>query len=142
MIISDSGPLFSATNRREGALHRLAIERLERQRSEVIVPWPVYTEVDLLLRGRGHTTAAANLGRSLLRGDFRLEAPTGAELDTALDLLERYGDIGLDLPDAVVMAMTDARKGQAFTWDFRHFRAVVLRRGEHVPLLVNESEMP
>lgn len=40
------------------------------------------------------------------------------------------------------MAMTDARKGKAFTWDFRHFRAVVLRRGEPIPLLVHEAEMP
>lgn len=96
----------------------------------------------MFLRNRRQGPAALLLGRSLLRGDFRLEAPTDAELDSALDLLERYGDIGLDLPDVIVMAMTDARKGRAFTWDFLHFRAVVLRRGEPIPLLVNESEMP
>ena len=69
-------------------------------------------------------------------------APTSAELASALDILERYGDSGIDLPDAVVMAMSNARGARAFTRGFLHFRPVVFRRGETIPLLVAESDMP
>jgi hypothetical protein len=40
------------------------------------------------------------------------------------------------------MAMSRHRRAEILTWDFRHFRAVVLRRGHHWPLLVAEHELP
>lgn len=98
--------------------------------------------MDLLLRSRGHPAAAIPFGRSLLEGIHQLEVPTGAELDLALTLGDRYRDSGADLPDLVVMAMASHRKAQILTWDFRHFRAVVLRRGHHWPLLVEENRLP
>jgi hypothetical protein len=57
-------------------------------------------------------------------------------------LLERYQDLGLDLPDAVTISMALARKAWAWTWDYRHFRAVTVGRGRDVPLLVAEDELP
>lgn len=138
MIVCDSGPLISAWNEDEGPRHRFSVATLELYAREIVVPWPVFTEVDLFLRRRGAGRAAL----ALARGDFALSAPTPAELQSALDLLERYGDLGIDLPDAVVMAMTGARGARAFTWDFRHFRAVVFGRGEAIPLLVTEADMP
>jgi hypothetical protein len=38
--------------------------------------------------------------------------------------------------------MATARKGLAWTWDYRHFRAVMVGRGRGVPLLVAEDELP
>jgi hypothetical protein len=67
---------------------------------------------------------------------------TAAELELALKLAERYLNSGADLPDLVVMAMASQRRARVLTWDFRHFRAVVLRRGHHWPLLVEETELP
>lgn len=107
-----------------------------------MVPWPVYTEVDLLLRSRGHAKAATVLGAALHQGVHRLEAPTHHEHSLAVELLERYEDLGLDLPDAATIAMAAARQGWAWTWDFRHFRAVVLEHGRQVPLVVTEAELP
>lgn len=107
-----------------------------------MVPWPVYTEVDLLLRARGHAKAATVFGDALLQGVHRLEAPTRHEHTLAVELLERYEDLGLDLPDATTIAMASARQGWAWTWDFRHFRVVVLKKGSHVPLVVTEAELP
>lgn len=108
----------------------------------MVVPWPVFVEVDLLLRARGHHTAAVAFGRSLLDGVHRLQAPTDAELRTALDLAERHGDAGVDLPDLSVMAMAASRRALVLTWDHRHFRSVILRRGHHWDLLVQEAEIP
>ncbi len=81
-------------------------------------------------------------GRALYDGVHRLEAPSDREMSMALDLAERYADSGADLPDLVVMAMAAARKAMVLTWDFRHFRSVVLRRGHHWRLLVEEDELP
>ena len=60
----------------------------------------------------------------------------------ARNLAERYPDSGADLPDLCVMAMAARRKARILTWDFRHFRSVVIGRGQHWRLLVEEHELP
>lgn len=142
MIICDTGPLVSAINRGERRRHRFAADLLARLGRDVIVPWPVLVEVDLLLRGRGHSEAAVTFGQSLLAGIHRLESPTTPDLELALRLAHRYVDSGVDLPDLIVMSMASRRRARILTWDFRHFRAVVLRRGHHWPLVVKENELP
>ena len=142
MIICDTGPLVSAINRGERRRHRFAAELLTRLGRDVIVPWPVLVEVDLLLRARGYPEAALAFARSLVSGVHRLESPSTAELELALTLGQRFLDSGADLPDLVVMAMASRRRAGILTWDFRHFRAVVLRRGHHWSLVVGESELP
>jgi predicted nucleic acid-binding protein len=132
----------SAINRSEGARHRFAVELLERLARQVVVPWPVFAELDLFLRRRGHTEAATTFAASLRDGVHVLDTATGVELATAVSLAERYPTSGVDLPDLIVMAMSDARDAPILTWDFRHFRSVILRRGHHWPLLVEEHELP
>jgi len=100
------------------------------------------TEVDLLLRSRGHPTASFVFARALLDGVHQLDAPTEPELELALDLGEQYADSGVDLTDLTVMAMAHTRDAIILTWDFRHFRSVILNRGQHWPLLVDEHELP
>ena len=129
-------------NRNEGKRHRFAAELLARLGRNVLVPWPILTEVDLLLRSRGHAAAARVFARALHSGVHRLDAPTSEELATALALAERYPDNGVDLPDLAVMAMSSHRRAPILTWDFRHFRSVILRRGHHWPLVIAEHELP
>lgn len=142
MIVCDTGPIVSAINKGEKRRHLFAAELLARLGRKVIVPWPVLVETDLLLRSRGFPSAAIVFGESMATGVHRLESPTAADLALALKLGKRYSDSGADLPDLIVMAMAYHRKAQILTWDFRHFRSVVLKRGHHWPLLVSESEMP
>lgn len=129
-------------NRGDGRRHRFASELLARSARDVVIPWPVFAEVDLLLRSRGHAAAAVTFGRALLDGVHRLEAPTDAELALALDLAQRYVETGVDLPDVTVMAMASIRHAWVLTWDYRDFRTVVLGKGHHWDLLVQESELP
>lgn len=133
---------MSALNRGEGRRHRFAAELLARSAREVVVPWPVFAEVDLLLRARGHVSAAIKFGRALLDGVHRLDAPTDTELRFALDLADRYTDTGVDLPDLTVMAMASIRDAWVLTWDYRDFRTVVPGKDHHWDLLVQESELP
>ena len=102
----------------------------------------MYVEVHLVLCARQRADAAVVFGRALLAGAHSLDRPTDGEHGRALDLLERYGRSGLDLVDAIVMAMAGARGGLILTWDFRHFRAAVPARRRHWPLLVQEHEVP
>jgi len=132
----------SAVNRGEGRRHRFATALLARGGRDIVVPWPVFVEVDLLLRSRGHRAAAVAFGRALRDGVHQLQAPNDAELSLALDLAERYLDTGVDLPDFSVMAMATSRRAWVLTWDHRHFRSVVLRRDHHWDLLVEETELP
>jgi predicted nucleic acid-binding protein len=125
-----------------GAEREFAVELLSRLGRQVLVPWPVFTEVDLLLHARGHGSAARAFAAALHSGVHQLVAPTGDELATAIELAERYPDSGVDLPDLVVMATSHHRKAAVLTWDFRHFRSVVLRRGHHWRLVVAEHELP
>lgn len=142
MIICDTGPIVSAVNRAERRRHLFAAELLARLGRDVIVPWPVLVEVDLLLRARGHAAAAITFAESLAAGIHRLESPTAGELERSLRLAKRYPDSGADIPDLIVMAMASQRRASVLTWDFRHFRAVVLRRGHHWPLVVDEGALP
>ncbi len=142
MIVCDTGPLVSALNRGERRRHEFAAELLTRLGRTVIVPWPVLVEVDLLLRSRGFPQAAVAFIRSIQDGVHVLDTPTDDELTLANDLAERYIDSGADLPDLTVMAIAAKRKAQILTWDFRHFRAVVLQKGHHWPLVVREDELP
>jgi hypothetical protein len=119
-----------------------AAELLTRLRREVVVPWPVLVEVDLLLRTRGHALAAITFAESLAAGVHRLEPPTAGEFALSLKLAKRYPDSGADIPDLLVMAMASIRRATVPTWDFRHFRSVVLRRGHRWPLVVDEGELP
>ena len=80
--------------------------------------------------------------RALLDGVHQFDAPTEPELELALDLGEQYADSGVDLTDLTVMAMAHTRDATILTWDFRHFRSVILERGQHWPLLVEEHELP
>ena len=142
MIICDTGPIVSAVNRAERRRHLFAAELLARLGRDVIVPWPVLVDVDLLLRARGYPRAATTFAESLAAGIHRLEAPTAGEFALALKLAKRYPDSGVDIPDLIVMAMASLRRASVLTWDFRHFRAVVLRRGHHWPLVVDEGDLP
>lgn len=142
MIICDTGPLVSAMNSSEGARHLFALALLRRLGRQVVVPWPVLTEVDLLLHARGHTKAALVFGRALLDGVHRLDGPSDTELEIAVGLGERYVGSGVDLSDLAVMAMSARRCAPVLTWDFRHFRSVVMAKGHHWPLLVEEHDLP
>jgi predicted nucleic acid-binding protein len=110
--------------------------------ARTLVPWPVYVEVHLVLRARGHAGAALTFGHALLDGTHVLDRPTDAEHRRALELIERFATVGLDLGDAVVMAMAEMRRALILTWDFRHFRGSAPARGRHWPLLVQEHEVP
>ena len=65
-------------NRSEDDRHRFAVGLSSQLGRRVLVPWPVFTDVDLLQQ---HA------------------APSDDEMATAFDLAERYPESGVDLPE-------------------------------------------
>ena len=97
-----------------------------------------------MMRSRRAATAAPEPElepQGLRSGAYGLRTCPPALLQPEVAVLDEP-DSGVDLPDLVVMAMSNHRKAPILTWDFRHFRAVVLRRGHHWPLVVTEHELP
>jgi predicted nucleic acid-binding protein len=141
-VVCDTGPLVSAVNRREGQRHRFAADLLARIGRDLIVPWPVLVELDLLLRSRGHMDASVAVARSCLDGIHRLESCSEVDLEFALGLAGRYATSGVDLPHLSVMALAKRHQASILTWDYRHFRTVVPDRRRTWRLLVEEHELP
>jgi hypothetical protein len=83
----------SAVNRSEGRRHTFAVEMLERLGRDLVVPWPVLVEVDLLLRGRGHSDAAMTFSEACRDGCHRLEQCGMQDLSYALALGARYSSV-------------------------------------------------
>lgn len=128
-------------NRREGQLHEFAVSLLAGLGRDLLVPWPVLAEADVLVRARGHAHSSNVFIETLLEGVHQLVSPTEADLRLAVAFAKTYETLGLDLPDLVVMAMAMKRKLPVLTWDFRHFRAVRGADGTVFRLLIEEHEL-
>jgi hypothetical protein len=82
------------------------------------------------------------LFRGLVRERAKEAIDGGGIGDFGRDLADRYVDTGVDLPDLTVMAMASIRDAWILTLDYREFRSVMLDKGRHWDLLVQESELP
>ncbi len=129
-------------NRNEGSRHEFAAALLGEWGRSILIPWPIVTEVDLLLRARGHHRAALVFAEVLLAGSHRLHCPFESDLGLAVELSKKYEDLAADLPDFVVMAVALNRDLPVLTWDFRHFRVVLGPARQEIRLVVQEYELP
>jgi hypothetical protein len=102
------------------------------------VPGLVLAELDYFLRDeRG---AMQTFMQDLTRGAFTYAAPTPAQLARAIEIDRRYGDLGLGLVDASVVALAeDLGIRRMATRDVRHFRTVRLRDGGAFELVVDPT---
>ena len=102
------------------------------------LPGLVLAEVDYFLRKERPAMAA--LVRDVSRGAFTYAAPTLAILDRAMDIDRQYGDLGLGLVDASIVALAEELGVHRLaTRDVRHFSAVRLRGGKRFDLVVRPS---
>ena len=82
----------------------------------------------------------AALVRDVSRGAFTYAAPTLAILERAMDIDRQYGDLGLGLVDASIVALAEELGVHRLaTRDVRHFSAVRLRGGKRFDLVVRPS---
>lgn len=101
-----------------------------------IIPMPVLSEIDCLLRMKLGTAAELDFIDDIRAGVFTLEACVPGDLSRCAALIETYRDLDLGLADACVIACAE-RLGilRILTVDERHFRVVRTARGQPLVLL-------
>jgi hypothetical protein len=101
----------------------------------------VLAELDYLLTTRVSTTAAARLLQEVADGAYQLESFDADDVASVNEILGRYPDQHLGLPDASLIVLA-ARYGtrDLLTLDERHFRTVRDARGQSFRLLPADLE--
>ncbi len=134
MTLTDAGPLIALIDAGEPDHDRCrsTIEQLE---LPLLTTWPAFTEAIYLLGQAAGWPAQHALWRMITRDALRI-----AELDQPLalrcaELMERYRDHPMDLADASLVAIAEARSLRTiFTLD-DHFRSYRLRNRGHLAVV-------
>lgn len=126
--VADTGPLLSALNRRDEA-HRLAASIVTELGRDLLVPVPVLTEVDHMVRDRVGSAAARTFLAAVLAGEHTVVHPSNRVLRRAAAIDSRYASLDLGLVDSTVMALAEPDDLPILTFDFADFRAAAPERG-------------
>lgn len=123
MILVDAGPLVALIERDEPD-HERCRKVLPSLAPPLLTTWPAFTEALYLLGGSGWEAQDA-LWRLVLRGDLVIEELARSHLERSRALMEKYRDVPMDLADATLVAVAEARSlDRIFTLDrdFRTYR--------------------
>lgn len=121
-VVADTGPLLAAANRRDEA-HPLAATLVVELGRDLVVPSPVLTEVDQLLRSRVGGHSARLFAGAVAGGSHRVGYLTPELLRRAVAIDARFAALDLGLVDACVMAVAEREQAAILTFDFEDFRA-------------------
>jgi uncharacterized protein len=138
-LIVDAAPLVALGDSRD-PLHATVGDLLRTEGGDLVVPAPVSTEVDYLIRRWGTPAAARAFLRDVAAGRFRVEGLTADEHGTVARLDEQYADLDLGLADlSVVILAHRFRTTRLLTFDERDFRAVTPLSGGSFVLLPRDA---
>lgn len=136
-LICDTGALidYLVESAPDHELFRHAIDQARTR----YVPGLVLAEVDYFLR---HERQAMRVFmQDLARGAFTYAPPTLGQLTRAMEVDRRFGDLGLGLVDASIVALAESLDIRRLaTRDLRHFAAVRLHDGRAFELVVHPSD--
>ena len=131
-LVLDTGPLlaaFDAADPDHGACAALLTEAEE----DLVVPVLVLGELDYWCAQRLDPAVWLAFLDDVLAGAYRVEPPSGADLERCRAVQEQYADLQVGVVDASVLALVE-RLGEAklATLDHRHFSVI---RPAHVDAL-------
>ena len=134
-LVGDSGGIYGLYDASEKK-HKAIRAAFDAEPGLAIIPMPVLSEIDYLLRMKLGTAAELDFIDDIRAGVFTLEACTPGDLSRCAALIETYRDLKLGLADACVIACAE-RLGilRILTVDERHFRVVRTARGKPFVLL-------
>ncbi len=134
MILIDTGPLvafFDASDQ----YCKTCLDILTEMEGPLWTTWPVITETFYLLDFSWK--AQDNLWQFLLRGGVEIVNPAPESWDRCRALTEKYQDLPMDLADASLVVVAEAKRiRRIFTLDHRDFsvyRPSHTRRFELIP---------
>jgi len=121
-VLTDTGPLLAAVNRRDRA-HALAAALVTELGRDLIVLDTVIGEVDQLLRARVSREGAAKFLAAMVRGEHAIDFMTQGLIRRAAEIDGKYRDLDLGFVDAGLMAYAERHDLPILTFDFEDFRA-------------------
>lgn len=123
-LILDSGPLLAALDAADPD-HEACARLLTAADEDLVVPGLVLAELDYWCHERLGGEAWLVFLEDVLRGAYRVEAPTLADLERCAALQRTYADLRLGVVDASVVALAERLGEQRIaTLDRRHFGVV------------------
>ena len=123
MLLDTSGLL--AAYDRSSRSHRSAREVLGGDDGALVLSPFVLAELDYLVRRRIGTGAELALLREVARGAYVLAVFGAEDVADAVEVLERYRNLGVGLADASIVVLASRYKTRrVLTLDERHFRAL------------------
>jgi predicted nucleic acid-binding protein len=134
VTLTDAGPLIALIDSGEPD-HERCRGTLDQLEFPLLTTWPAFTEAIYLLG-----QVAGWRGQDALWTMIKRDALTFAELDASLslrcsELMERYRDHPMDLADASLVAVAEARDlRRIFTLD-EHFRSYQLSNRRHLAVV-------
>lgn len=129
MILLDSGPLYAAFDG-DDEHHAWASDLIREHAFELAIPEPVLLETSMLAQRRQIGSIVGPLVEQAFTGPGEMIHPTAGEWLSAAQLVTRYADLPLDIVDALLVAIAEARHiRRVLTTDQRDFRVV---RPRHV----------
>ena len=134
-LIADSGALYGLYDSSDK--HHISLRRaLEAELGPIIIPAPILSEIDYLLRMRLGMDAELDFMQDIILGSFNLEQFTHADIVRSRALVEKYRDLDLGLADASVIATAERlHVDRILTVDERDFRTVRSESGKAFVLL-------
>lgn len=137
MTLADAGPLVALIDTDEFS-HERCRDALAQLSLPLVTTWAAFTEATYLLGEAAGWPGQRALWRMVDQRLLAFADLTAADATRSAELMERYRDHPMDLADATLVAVAEARGlRQIFTLD-DHFRSYRLRDGsflEVVPAL-------
>jgi predicted nucleic acid-binding protein len=130
VTLTDAGPLIALLDRTE-LHHRACSAALTELPAEpMLTTWPCFTEAMYLLGQAGGHRYQAALWDLRTGGRLLLHDLTAPEIDRTSVLMDKYGDVPMDLADASLVAVAES---------LSHRRIFTLDRHFHIYRLANRS---
>jgi uncharacterized protein len=131
-LVTDTGPLFSALDRRD-AHHQRCRRLLDEASEPLVVPAPVLVEVDYWIRKWLHPGILALLLDDIDSGGLLVEDLRPEDYRRVREICLRYADADIGFVDAAVLAVVERlNEPKLATLDRRHFGML---RPRHVDAL-------
>ena len=108
MTLVDAGPLVALIDRGE-RMHGACVRLLPELSGPLLTTWPAFTEAMYLLGAAAGWPAQDALWRLVRRGDLELADLDDDQVRRCGALMEQYSDRPMDLADASLVALAEAR---------------------------------
>lgn len=135
MTLTDAGPLVALIDADEPD-HDVCRTVLGQLRLPMVTTWPAFTEAMYLLSRAGGPAGREALWRLVLTGRLELLDLSQPAVERSAELMATYADLPMDLADASLVAVAEAREDRrVFTLDsdFQVYRLHGRHRFEVVP---------